>query len=158
MAIETEVYVEDMRGEYDNILARFRKYPEMFFIAYDEDHVVGYFCFFPICQKLYDQIMEGLFRDDDITPAEIVPIEEARHMYILSVAILKEYQDTGIADEMMRRFEEVISRHHIQNVLASTVTEDGEKYAIRYGYRMFCDRLEQAGYRIYVKEFDYAEE
>lgn len=31
MEIESAVYSENMRGEYESIKARFQKYPEMFF-------------------------------------------------------------------------------------------------------------------------------
>ena len=81
MEIENEVYAEDMRGEYESIKARFEKFPEMFFLAYDRDRIVGYFCFFPISQKLYEEMVnKGCFRDDDIEPEDIVPLQETRHV------------------------------------------------------------------------------
>ena len=43
MEIESAVYPENMRGEYASIKARFQKWPEMFFLAYDQDKIVGYF-------------------------------------------------------------------------------------------------------------------
>lgn len=160
MDIEAEVYTDDMRGDYQSIQSikgRFNKYPEMFFLACEDGKIVGYFCFFPICQKLYEEIVHmGYFRDDDIKPEDIVSIETAKHIYIFSVAVYKKYQDTGLADEMMKQFEMFIDKckeegSQIENVIATTVTDDGEKFAKKYGFNLHLDRR-QEGFKIYLKE------
>lgn len=157
MKIERAVYSENMRGEYESIKARFQKYPEMFFLAYDEDEIVGYFCFFPITQRIYDDVMyKGCFRDDDIKAEDILPMETARHIYLLSVALYKEYQDKGIADKMMEEFQILIDKRNkdggqIEDIIATVVTDDGEKFAERYGYKLHFDNWEKEGYKIYVR-------
>lgn len=95
-------------------------------MAYDEDEIVGYFCFFPITQKIYDDVMyKGYFRDDDIKAEDILPMETARHIYLLSVALYKEYQDKGIADKMMEK--------NLQNDMGiSCILIIGKKRDIRY--------------------------
>lgn len=157
MKIESAVYSEDMQGEYESIKARFQKYPEMFYLAYDENEVVGYLCYFPISQGVYDDIMyKGHFRDDDIEPKDIPPLETAKHVYFLSIALYPEYQNQGIADKMMEAFEKLIHEKNvkecqIEDVIATTVTYDGEKFVKRYGFNLHLDKWEKEKFKVYAK-------
>lgn len=159
MDIEAKEYEPCWRGEFSSIRERFIKYPEMFYLVYDGEELVGYFCYFPISQKLYEDIaVKFQFHDDDILPDDIVPIKEASHLYLLSVVILKQYQDTGVADEIMKMFENFISQKrqegvYIKDVIASTVTNAGEKFVKRYGYELMYEQRQLEGFKIYKKEF-----
>ncbi len=155
--IENEVYEESMRGDYKSIKARFYKYPEMFFLAYIENKIVGYFCFFPISQKLYEDIVcKKEFRDSDIIPEDIVPFEETSHIYALSIAILKNYQNLGIGKALMDNFENFIGNkklegYDIEDIIATVVSKDGEKCAIKNGFELCHDVWDEKGYKIYIK-------
>ena len=158
MKIENQVYKEEFRGKYNSIYKRFLKFPEMFYIAFDNKRIVGYLCYFPISDSLYRDIVEnGIFCDDDIEPKDVVPFSSKTHLYFLSIAIYKEYQDRGIADRMMEEFEKRINLekekgNYVKDITAATVTEDGEKFALKYGYKLLYDKLDENGYKIYRKD------
>ena len=160
MEIESAVYPENMRGEYASIKARFQKWPEMFFLAHDQDKIVGYFCFLPISQRVYDDVIHrGCFRDDDIAPEDILTLETARHVYILSVALYQKFQNKGIADKMMEEFEKLVYDKNaegcrIEDIVAATVTADGEKLAKRYGFKLHFDNWEKEGFKVYVRRLE----
>lgn len=126
-------------------------------MAYHQDKIVGYFCFFPISQKIYDDITHmGCFRDDDIKPEDILSLETARHIYILSVALYQEFQNKGIADKMMAEFENLIYKRNaegcqIEDIIATTVTDDGEKFVKRYGFKLHFDNWKKERFKIYVR-------
>lgn len=154
MDIEREVYDIKYRGEFQAIRERFRQFPDMFILAYDSEKIIGYFCFIPISERLYEEMtIKGIFHDDDILPVDIASLEECYHIYLLSVAIYKQYQNTGIAEEMMEKFETLLktsSYRKVKDVIASTVTADGEKYIRRYGYKIISDK-QSLGFKIYQK-------
>ena len=157
LKIENEVYTEDMRGDFESIKARFNKYPEMFFLAYDEDKKVGYFCYFPISQKLYEEIVyDKAFRDGDIKSEDIVSIEETSHIYALSIAIYKNYQNMGIGKAIMKKFDDFIKMKcsegcKIKDIVATVVSSDGEKCAKQNGFQLCHDMWREKSYKIYKK-------
>lgn len=157
ITIENEVYPENMRGDFESIRARFTKYPEMFFLVYDKDKIVGYFCYFPISQKLYEEIVfNKAFRDGDIKPESIVSLEKASHIYALSIAILKKYQNLGIAEKLMKIFDDFIKTKcsegcKIEDIVATVVSIDGERCAKKNGFQLCHDAWREKGYKIYKK-------
>lgn len=154
MKIEEAVYKEDYRGEFESIRARFERFRDMFIFAYDGDKMIGYFCWFPISKNLHDKIIvdKALF-DDDIAPVDVVDIGEVNYIYIISVAILPEYQNKNIGTKMMKKFYRIMKSYdkkgkRILDVLTSVISTKGEKLVLGSGFVMVENRIE-SGYRLY---------
>ncbi len=132
--IESKVYEEKYRGEYQSIKARYQKNNDTFVLAYDKERMIGYLCFIPISNILYnDLIGTNNFHDDDIKPEDITQYYDNVNLYIISIAILPSYQDTEVIREMTKAFFIFLKEKReqnicINNILASAVTVDGTKY------------------------------
>lgn len=163
MRIEENVYPPEYRGEYSPIQKRFAKNREMFVLARDDDFIIGYLCFMPINDELFHQIAdEGRFHDDDITPDSITRYMPGSHIYLLSVAVLKKYQDTSVAEGMTKAFFEFLDRKSDAgappaDILAATVTPSGEKYIKRLGFTLLHDYFDREGYKIYYLNLQKSE-
>ena len=155
MKVEEAVFDEEYRGEYESIIKRFHIVRDMLFLAYDNEKLVGYFCFLPINNKVYnDLVLKGIYHDDDLEPDELVNIDEAEHLLLLSIAIIPEYQNIGIAGKFMKSFEEMVNKHkNIKSVVACTITSGGEKFVKFNGYSMLFDNYKDKGYKIYEKRY-----
>ena len=157
MKIEKDVYAPEYCGEYDLICRRFHKYRDMFILAYDEDKIIGYLCFFPISKKLYNEILyTRKFHDDDIEPGDVMAMSANNNIYFLSIALYKKYHGKGIGKAMMDTFfsdmkKEKNNGHNIDDIVASVVTNQGENIMKKYGFSIENDYAESAHYKLYRK-------
>ena len=145
MKIEEDVYKPEYRGEYEAICKRFRRYREMFVLAYDGNKIIGYLCYFPVSHGMHEAILsEGAFHDDDIQPEDVMPLGDKNEIYILSTALYKSYHGKGIGRAMMNAFlhkmkEEKEKGREIRDIIASVVTEQGERVAREFGFELVKD-------------------
>lgn len=139
--IESAVYEEKYRGTYESIQARYNKNKDTFILAYDKNRMVGYLCFLPITDNLYDEIIQANnLHDDDILPEDITGFYNKVNLYLISIAIIPQFQDTEVIKEMTVAFFSLLKKMRednicINNIIASTVTKDGEKYLKRLNFR-----------------------
>lgn len=140
MRIEEDAYAPEYRGEFDSIAKRFHKVKDMFVLAYDKDKVIGYLCFFPISDKLHDEIINADgFHDDDILPEDVETWKDCNHVYLLSIALFKDYHKQGIGKLMMNAFfdrmrEKNSGGQRVEDIVASVVTSAGEGIVEKYGF------------------------
>ncbi|MCQ2554758.1 MAG: GNAT family N-acetyltransferase, partial [Clostridia bacterium] len=169
LSIEKSVYEPKYCGTFESVKSRYDKFNEMFVLAYDNNKLAGYLCYFPISEKLHDDILDtDSLHDDDISPDDIVHLDipeadannsgESRkyHFYLISVAVSPEYHKKGIGKllmdglfEKLREFEKVGIL--TDDILASTVSKDGEKTVKKYGFKKKSNYPEATGYQVYQK-------
>ena len=131
MAVEEDVYPADMRGNFDNICKRFAKFPDMLIYAEDGGRLVGYLCYFPISDSLYETILTSdILQDDNILPRDVMGWEESKHVYIISIAVMKEYQRQGVATALVKKFSQIIKEHTVVDILTTAIIPE---LAQRYG-------------------------
>ena len=160
MAIESDVYSPEYCGQYESIVRRFQKYKEMFLLAYDKDRnqAIGYLCYFPISERLHEELLSHeAFHDDDIVPEDVVDLTECNYIYLLSIAIYKDYHGKGIGKALMSSFLEQMKieqgrGHAIQDIITSVVTKQGERMAEEFGFQMLKDCMETEKYKLYRKD------
>ncbi|TAH62416.1 MAG: hypothetical protein EWM50_05500 [Gottschalkiaceae bacterium] len=139
--IESAVYDKKYRGTYESIQARYNKNKDTFILAYDNNKMIGYLCFLPITDILYDEIISAnRFHDDNISAENITNFYDKVNLYLISIAIIPAYQDTDVIKEMTYAFFTLLNDMRernicINNIIASAVTNDGEKYLIRLGFK-----------------------
>ncbi len=155
MKVEESAYEPEYRGEYDSILRRFRKYKEMFVLASCRGRIVGYLCFFPISRRLHDDIMySDTFHDDDIAESDVMHLGASNNIYLLSVALMKEYQNQGIGKRMMESFFARMRQYagngcDIEDILASVVTGQGESLAREFNMKEIKNNMQSKGYKLF---------
>jgi GNAT superfamily N-acetyltransferase len=158
MKIESDVYEPDYRGKYASIEKRFKKNKDMFILAYDDTNIIGYLCFFPISQRLHEELlMNDDFHDDDILPDDVKHITESPYIYFLSIALYKKYQGLEIGRAMVEAFlnkmkEEIKSGNVIDDIIASVVTSQGEHIMKKYGFELVKDCMDTPKYKLYRKD------
>lgn len=136
MDVDRECYEGEYVGELKNMIARYREIQESFVCILDEDTVVGYINFFPVCDELWDDIISkgNIIRDDDIEPFEMMQYKEhGNHLYILSVAIKEKYRDQKflvklLTDSFIEYLNRLNNTYKIDAIAGTAVSQDGKKY------------------------------
>lgn len=162
MAIENIVYSPEYRGEFESIKARMCFCPQMLFLAYDGDEMIGYLCWIPVLQDLYESIAtDGELHDDDVIPEQMLNAEVTRCILLVSVAVLPEYQRYGVATEMMAQFEDYIkhsvdSKYKTHHIVTCAVSDSGNALANYCGYTLVHYNWIDGHYNVYIKDLKNA--
>jgi GNAT superfamily N-acetyltransferase len=137
------VYPLNLQGTFEEVYGRFKANRDTYVLLYDNDTLIGYFCFFPIKAALYDKIVndDKLF-DSDI-PGEMLEQYEAHNAYklfVISTAILPEYQKKGLSKKLLNGFYQFIldkKKHNIMftSALSSSVTPEGKIMLDKIGFK-----------------------
>ena len=115
---------------------RYAANPESFIGVARGGDLLGYINFFPIHETALRNIMKGRM-DNDITlgAADVLPYSETQHrdLYIITVAVLPEWQNTDVIRIIKREFREFIRekmnrRVLIRDLYASVVSDDGDRF------------------------------
>lgn len=140
-------------GQLPAAQARYRKNPRSYVFVTDDDSasdggsgpasVAGYINFFPCEEGLYlDNVLRSpVIRDDDIRPEEVAPWRhEANHVYVYSLAIHPDYQNTDAIKVLTRGFRDCLRRLEgegfpISDIDGTTISPHGSKAARRWGFR-----------------------
>ncbi|WMJ22896.1 hypothetical protein RBG61_13025 [Paludicola sp. MB14-C6] len=137
LEIDNTIYPDYMCGSYESINQRFKKNQDSYILVYDDKKVIGYFCFFPIVNNLYELILKSnkMF-DDNILPKDICEYSSFNNLFLISVAILPEYQDKKSIILLTNGFKQFLKEKLeegcvINSITATAVSEDGKKL-LRY--------------------------
>ena len=152
-------YVEDKEtGEYkldptagvvDNIVA-----------VAEDGKILGYINYLTMDDELHNEILHPdveaylenpARRDDGITGSQLSPWskDKPNNLFILSVAVDKQYQDSDVIKVLTDSFrEELVQKkkdgYNVTSISADTVSDDGEKFA-----RMIhCEAAEESGKKV----------
>lgn len=132
--IDSQVYSEDMQGSMQSVGERYHKHPTSFLLVEDEGNIVGYICYFPICESLYQRmIVSDEPLDDNITADEIGDYSDKTHLFVISIVIIETYRDGNaimlLLDEWKAKMKKKIEDGYgIESISGYTVSEDGKKF------------------------------
>ncbi len=141
--IDSEVYPKEMCGNFDSVNARFEKNKDSYILLYDEKKLVGYMCFFPVVEKLGDEILDSdMVFDDNITPDEICEYKDGVTLFLISIAILPKYQNGNGIILLTNAFYEFIKEKNsnnafIKRIIALAVSEGGSKLLKRMNFKKY---------------------
>ena len=137
--IDKEAYSEEFKGSENMARARYEKCMEHMIGVFNEDNnLIGHMVIFPISDGLREKIYNSnVVIDDEIEPDEIVDCRQSYTLLVMSVAILKEYRDTEAIKLLINEYGwYLIERaEHIKEVIAETISTDGEKLFRRLGFK-----------------------
>ena len=144
MALDAIVYPDEYVGALENMKARYEKNKKSFVCILDHEtgELAGYVNFFPCVDSLYKDIISDcdIIRDDDITPHEIAYYNTSEnHIYIISIAIAPNYQNTDAIKYLSNNFIDYLNTlnktYPITDLTASAVSSDGCKSLANYMFR-----------------------
>ena len=161
MAIDAEAYGGDEKGEdcvyvgvIDNYINRFGyessnlnaklgKFGEIdnIIAVSKDDIIIGYINYLTMGDELFNEIINPDInayledpgrRDDGITGKQLAHWKNSNNLFILSIAVKKEYRDSGIIKILTNEFlnelrEKDEAGYKINSITADTVSDHGEK-------------------------------
>jgi GNAT superfamily N-acetyltransferase len=157
--IDSVVYDEDLQGNFEDIYGRFKANRDMFVLLYNKELLIGYMCFFPITDELYERIKEEdrLF-DTDINGTQILDYKpnNSYKLYVLSAAIRPEYQGKGYFRLLSDGFNQFITEKREKNItfisaLTTSVSEAGYAIVKKLGFEEY--KTLSCGYIVHELEF-----
>ena len=155
LKIDELVYPEHLQGSFDEVYGRFKANREMFVLLYDACDIIGYICFFPIKETLYESILsEDRIFDSDI-PGDMIEAYEpnkTHRMYFISAVIHPDYQGRGLSKLLVDRLQQFLIEKSEQKIkfstaLATSITPGGEVLCRKLGFKKI-KRL-QSGYTVH---------
>ena len=161
--IDETVFEPSARGTQDSLLDRYNANRESYILAYDSDKIVGYVAFFPINSELGNCIInENRPFDDNIQAKNILPsydVAEDFDMFLISIAILPEYNGRGIGKELMKKYFDFISTKiqngcKIRNTYSYAFTDAGARILSKSGFNE-VKSVEYSGENTAVKLMQY---
>lgn len=158
LELDKIAYSEQLLGSFESVSQRFKKNTDSYILAYDNEKLVGYFCFFPVTDNCYKQILEtDVLIDDDLTydDVECYRKNAQNNIFIISVVISPQYRDgdairalsKGLAEFLMQKIND---GYDITSLIATTVSGDGLKLLNTWNFSKLKDLDE--GYQLFICE------
>ncbi|GHT56916.1 hypothetical protein FACS1894109_07530 [Spirochaetia bacterium] len=140
-AIDHSVFHENGLSDIQSDIDRYEAYKDSYIFALDEDKIVGYLCYFPITEKFYSQVIKGeKVYDGDIASIDICGLkDDLNYIFLLSVAILPEYQKKGISKQFSKILLDEFSRIKIKDIVSYAFTIGGEHFLNILGLEKYRD-------------------
>ena len=132
----------------------------------DGDKLAGYINFFPVSEKLHEELFDDdhhEIRDDDIEPEEMAQYttEGVNNLFIISVVVHPEYRDGETVKLISGNFAKFIADKQkngfvIGDISGTAVSGGGRKFLSRMGFEP-RKKLDD-GYELYVCDGENLEE
>jgi GNAT superfamily N-acetyltransferase len=142
MELDMLVYPPHLRGSFDEIYGRFTANRDIFVLLFDKGKIIGYLCFFPVKDDLYERILaEDKLFDSDISAEMIESYKSGRtyKLFLISAAIHPEYQRKGLSRRLLEGFHEFLQKKNGENIgfstaLAAAVSPAGAHMCQKLGF------------------------
>jgi GNAT superfamily N-acetyltransferase len=128
--IDKSVFHENGLASEQSDIDRYEAYKDSYIFALHEGKIIGYLCYFPITGRFYNSVIEGLkVYDGDIESRDICSLNDnSNYIFLLSVAILPEYQKKGISKRFFEILIEDFSKIKITDIVSYAFTIGGEHF------------------------------
>ncbi len=135
-----EEYITPPREAY----GWYRRYPYTVVAAADAGNVVGFVNLFPVKPAIYEALRAGRFNDHFLTLDGVEDIHAAvdapLHMFLSCIVVHATYRAQGLTRFLLQKavVQYAPLRHRCVEVVTDNVTADGERFSLRYGFRLLC--------------------
>lgn len=134
LKIDSCVYSIELQGTYESVHNRFLKNKDSYILAYLGNVLIGYICFFPLTDSAYKKVMScNQSYDDNLTfnDINIYNVEEELNVFIISVAVLPEFQKKGIGTKLIEKMYDFLDNKRkegikIKSIVAEAVSTQGK--------------------------------
>lgn len=140
-----------------NTEKRFEKEKRQLVCVMKEDVLAGYMEFFPVTDKLYNEIIYTCneIRDDDIEPFEIETFSKnkSNNIFIISIVTSPKFRDGETIKILTNEFISYINKleaqgYKINSISATAISKDGEKF-LKRNYFSFVREINH-GYKTLI--------
>ncbi len=165
-ALDVMCYEKELQGELENLIKRYECNRDTFICVMDGERLAGYINFFPIGEKLHEDLFDDdhrEIRDDDIEPEEMAQYTKdgVNNIFIISVVVHPDYRDGETVKLIGRKFAKFIADkqadgYNIGDITGTAVSGGGRKFLSRMGFEP--RRELEEGYVLYVCDGENLEE
>lgn len=139
-SLEKEFYNADYITPAHEAFCWYKEHKDSVIAATDSNEITGFINMFPVSDSVFSKLKSGTFNDRDLKSSDIVDINSSQnypfHMFLSCIVIKKEYQKSGLSRLLL--FEAIKRYAHKESlfdfILADTVTDDGKRFAQKYGF------------------------
>jgi len=137
--VDRSVFHDDALATQESDIERYEAYKDSYIFAVSNGKIIGYLCYFPITEKFYDSVIEGIkVYDGDIASADICNLKDnSNYFFLLSAAIKPEFQKKGISKQFSEILIEEFSRINIKDMVSYAFTLSGEHFLSHIGLKNY---------------------
>jgi len=141
--IDRSVFHDNGLATQQSDIDRYEAYKDSYIFALYNKKIVGYLCYFPITEKFYESVIEGIkVYDGDIASADICNLKDnSNYIFLLSVAINPEFQKKGISKQFSEILIKEFSGIKIKDMVSYAFTAGGEHFLNHIGLKS-CKEME----------------
>jgi GNAT superfamily N-acetyltransferase len=139
--IDRSVFHDDALATQQSDIDRYEAYKDSYIFALHGGKIIGYLCYFPITEKFYKSVIEGIkVYDGDIASADICDLkDDFNYIFLLSVAIIPEFQNNGISKLFSEILIKEFSRIKVKDMVSYAFTIGGEHFLNHIGLKNYKD-------------------
>jgi len=137
--IDRSVFHDNGLATQQSDIERYEAYKDSYLFALYEGKIIGYLCYFPITEKFYESVIEGIkVYDGDIASTDICNLNDnSNYIFLLSVAISPEFQKKGISKRFSEILVEEFSRIKIKDIVSYAFSTGGEHFLNHLGLKNY---------------------
>jgi GNAT superfamily N-acetyltransferase len=137
--IDRAVFHENGLATEQSDIDRYEAYKDSYLFALHEGKIVGYLCYFPITERFYQSVVDGIrVYDGDIANTDICNLNDnSNYIFLLSVAILPDYQEKGISKQFSEILIKEFSEIKISDIVSYAFTAGGEHFLNVFGLKNY---------------------
>jgi len=141
--IDRSVFHDNGLATQQSDIDRYEAYKDSYIFALYNGKIVGYLCYFPITEKFYESVIEGIkVYDGDIESTDICNLNDnSNYIFLLSVAISPEFQKKGISKQFSEILVEEFSKIKIKDMVSYAFSAGGEHFLKHLGLKN-CKEME----------------
>jgi N-acetylglutamate synthase-like GNAT family acetyltransferase len=135
--IDRSVFHDNGLASQESDIERYEAYKDSYLFALYNGEIVGYLCSFPITEKFYELVIEGInVYDGDIASTDICNLkDDSNYIFLLSVAISKKKKKRGISKQFSAILIDEFSRIKIKDMVSYAFTIEGEHFLNHLGLK-----------------------
>jgi GNAT superfamily N-acetyltransferase len=128
--IDRAVFHDNGLATQQSDIDRYEAYKDSYIFALCDGKIIGYLCYFPVTEDFYNRVIEGKqVYDGNIANTDICHLNDnVNYIFILSVAILPDYQKKGISKQFSEIIIKEFSRIKIKDKISYAFTTEGEHF------------------------------
>ena len=139
--IDEIVYEAKYRSTMGQITERFESKKNDYLLAYCGNKLIGYLTYLPINETCKDKILNDDYFNDCLIDSRHIPNVKSKDnlIYILSIAVLPEYQGLGLGLALSKELNKKLSYlnyvYGCDSVIATAINEKGIKVLENSGFK-----------------------
>jgi GNAT superfamily N-acetyltransferase len=139
--IDKSVFHENGLASEQSDIDRYEAFKDSYYFVLHEGNIIGYLCYFPITEEFYKTVIHGLkVFDGDIEADNICNLNDvSNYIFLLSIALLPEYQKKGISKIFSGKLLEDFSNMIIKDIVSYAFTIEGEHFLNILGLKKVKD-------------------